>query len=177
MNPGVDDPLDRFIRMFKAFEKANVRYILIAGFAVVLYGMQRLTRDIDIFVEMVPENIENLRKALVSVYQDRSIEEITFEELEKYSVIRYVAPDGFCVDIISRLGDAFSYKDLDFKKVEIEGIEVRIATPETLLRLNKDTVRPEDKMDADFLEELFKGTKDDQHMSNKSVIGATNAGL
>ena len=76
-------------------------------------------------------------------------------------MIRYVAPDGFCVDIISRLGDAFSYKDLDFKKLELEGIEVRIATPETLLRLKKDTVRPEDKMDAAFLEELFKKAKDD----------------
>jgi predicted nucleotidyltransferase len=161
MNSGVDAHLDRFIRMFEAFEKTKVRYILIGGFAVVLYGMQRLTRDIDIFVEMVPDNIENLRRALGSVYEDQSIEEITFEELEKYSVIRYVAPDGFCVDIISRLGDAFSYKDLDFKKLELEGIEVRIATPETLLRLKKDTVRPEDKMDAAFLEELFKKAKDD----------------
>ena len=157
----MDQPLNRFIRMFEVFEKANVSYILIGGFAVVLYGMQRLTRDIDILVEMVPDNIEKLRKALVSVYQDQSIEEITFEELEKYSVIRYVAPDGLCVDIISRLGEAFSYKDLDFKKVEIEGTKVRIATPETLLRLKKDTVRPEDKMDAAFLEELFKRTKDD----------------
>lgn len=157
----VNEHLDRFIRMFEAFEKANVNYILIGGFAVILYGMQRLTRDIDIFIEMVPDNIENLRKALMSVYQDQSIEEITFEELEKYSVIRYAAPDGFCVDIISRLGEAFSYKDLDFKEAEIEGAKVRVATPETLFRLKKDTVRPEDKMDAAFLEELFKLTKDD----------------
>lgn len=156
----MEDHLDRFIRMFGAFEKTKVRYILIGGFAVVLYGMQRLTRDIDIFVEMVPDNIANLRKALGSVYQDQSIEEITFEELEKYSVIRYVAPDGFCVDIISRLGEAVSYRDLDFKKVEIEGIDIRIATPETLLRLKKDTVRPEDKVDAGFLEELLKNDKD-----------------
>ena len=48
--------------MFQALKKADVRYILIGGFAVVLYGMQRLTRDIDIFVEMVPDNVENLEK-------------------------------------------------------------------------------------------------------------------
>ena len=47
--------------MFEALDRAKVRYILIGGFAVVLYGMQRLTRDIDIFVEMVPDNIDNLR--------------------------------------------------------------------------------------------------------------------
>jgi len=123
--------------------------------------MQRLTRDIDIFVEMVPDNVENLRQALASVYQDESIEEITFDELKKYSVIRYVAPDGFCVDIVSRLGEAFSYKDLDFREVEIEGTEIRIATPKTLLMLKKDTVRPEDKMDTAFLEKVFKNEGDD----------------
>lgn len=147
--------------MFEALDRAKVRYILIGGFAVVLYGMQRLTRDIDIFVEMVPDNIDNLRKALGSVYQDQSIKEITFEELQEYSVIRYVAPDGFCMDIISRLGDAFRYEDLDFKKVEIEGTKVRVATPESLLKLKKDTVRPEDKMDAAFLKELFEKAEDD----------------
>jgi predicted nucleotidyltransferase len=147
--------------MFEALDRAKVRYILIGGFAVVLYGMQRLTRDIDIFVEMVPDNIENLRKALGSVYRDQSIKEITFEELQKYSVIRYVGPDNFCMDIISRLGDAFSYEDLDFKKVEIEGTKVRVATPETLLKLKKDSVRPEDKMDAAFLKELFEKAEDD----------------
>ena len=157
----MNDPLHRFLRMFQALKKADVRYILIGGFAVVLYGMQRLTRDIDIFVEMVPENVENLRQALASVYQDESIEEITFDELKKYSVIRYVAPDGFCVDIISRLNQAFCYKDLDFREVEIEGTEIRIATPKTLLMLKKDTVRPEDKMDAAFLEKLFKNEGDD----------------
>ena len=58
----MNDPLHRFLRMFQALKKADVRYILIGGFAVVLYGMQRLTRDIDIFVEMVPDNVENLEK-------------------------------------------------------------------------------------------------------------------
>jgi len=160
-NNNMHHPLDRFIRMFEALGKENVRYILIGGFAVILYGMQRLTRDIDIFVETDPDNIENLRKALEAVYRDESIEEITFGELEKYSVIRYVAPDSFCVDIISRLGEAVSYKDLDFKKIDLGGIEVRVATPETLLRLKRDTIRPEDKMDAAFLEELLKRAKDD----------------
>ena len=54
----------------------------------------------------------------------------------------------FYVDILSRLGTAFRYDDLDFAEVEVEGVPVRLATPETLIELKRDTVRPIDKDDA-----------------------------
>ncbi len=38
---------------------------------------------------------------------------------------------------------------------EVEGVSIRIATPETLFKMKKDTVRPEDKRDAWFLAELI----------------------
>jgi predicted nucleotidyltransferase len=148
-----------FIRVCKALEKQNVDYVLIGGVAVILYGMQRLTRDIDVFVKMDPENIERLCKALHSVFDDESIQEITFESLKEFAVIRYGSPDGLCLDIMARLGEVTTYDDLDYQKVDFEGVGIKIASPETLYNLKKDTVRPEDKADALFLKQLIKKEK------------------
>ena len=64
------DQFDKFFKVFKALEKQNVDYILVGGVALVLHGMQRLTQDIDIFLSIVPENIEKLKNALFNVFQD-----------------------------------------------------------------------------------------------------------
>lgn len=153
---------NEYMRVLEALEKQNVDYILVGGFAVILFGMQRLTRDIDIFIEMAPENIEKLRKALQSVFEDPSIEEITLGELEQYPVIRYGTPNGFYIDILARLGEVATFDDLEYEAVEIQGTQIKVATPETLYRLKKDTVRPEDKIDAMFLKEIIK-TREANH--------------
>ena len=41
-----------------------VRYLVIGGYAVALHGYPRYTRDLDIWIEMRPENAANLVKAL-----------------------------------------------------------------------------------------------------------------
>lgn len=148
-----------FIRVFKALEEFNVDYILVGGFAVILHGMQRLTRDIDIFLKMVPQNIKLFRQALHSVFEDSSIDEITIDALEEYPVIRYGTPDDFYIDILARLGEAAAYDDLAYEIIETQGIKIKVATPEALYHLKKDTVRPEDKIDAMFLNEMIKKPK------------------
>jgi len=150
------DQFRDFIEVLEAFDKHEVDYILIGGVAIILHGMERLTRDIDLFVKMVPENIDKLRKALHTVFDDTSIEEITFEELNKYPVIRYGTPNGFYIDIMSRLGEAATFEDLEYEILDYQGIRIKIGTPETLYRLKKDTVRDRDKIDAIFLKELIK---------------------
>lgn len=153
------DQFRQFIEVFEAFDKHGVDYILIGGVAVVLQGMERLTRDIDILVKMVPDNIDKLRKALHAVFDDASIEEITLSELHDYPVVRYGTPNGFYIDIISRIGEVATYEGLGYEVIEYQGIAIRIATPETLYELKKDTLRDRDKMDAVFLKELIKARK------------------
>jgi|APSaa5957512622_1039677.scaffolds.fasta_scaffold106833_2 hypothetical protein len=147
---------EAFLKVLKAFEEASVDYILIGGYAVILHGLPRFTVDMDFFIKMVDENIQKLRKALFEVFEDEDIQEITFHELEKYPVIRYGTPDGFHIDIMAHLGELASYDDLRYEIMEIEGQKIRVATPESLLKLKENTVRPEDKVDALFLKELLK---------------------
>ena len=153
------DQFRDFVQVLEAFWKQEVDYILIGGVAVIFYGLQRLTRDIDIFIKMDIKNIEQLRKALYMVYEDSSIEEITINELKNYPVIRYGTPNGFSIDIISRLGEVATYEELEYEVIDCQGVKIRIATPETLFKLKKDTVRHKDRGDAIFLKELIEERK------------------
>lgn len=148
-----------FLQILKALDKNKVDYILIGGVAVILHGLERLTRDIDLFVKSEDKNIERLRKAIAAVFDDSSIEEITLKELQKYPVIRYGTPGGFNIDIMVNLGEKITFDDLEYEIIEYQGVKVKIATPETLYYLKKDTVRDKDKIDAFYLKELIKTGK------------------
>jgi hypothetical protein len=105
---------------------------------------------------MDDHNVYLLRKALEDIFHDIALEEITAQELEEYPVIRYASPDGFIIDIIGRLGEMTGYNDLSYETVEIDGIPVRVATPESLYKMKYNTVRPQDRLDAAFLKRLLE---------------------
>lgn len=151
---------EKFLELIDALEKAEVDYVLIGGFAVILYGMPRLTQDIDLFLHNDVENIRRLQDALFKVFQDDSIWEITMDELDRYPVIRYGSPDGFSVDLIVKIGTTFGYDDLEYDLIEVEGSRVRVATAETLYRLKEGTLRPIDQNDTIFLAELLRHRKE-----------------
>jgi hypothetical protein len=155
-NKVMNDQFEQFISFLDALAKHKVEYILVGGVAVILHGIERLTRDIDIFVKMEHNNIERLRDALHSIFDDDSIDEITLEELQKYAVIRFGVTDDFCIDIMGRIGEVAVYEDLEFETICHNGLNVRIATPETLYNLKKDTIRYKDKFDAAYLLDLIK---------------------
>jgi hypothetical protein len=144
------------MKVFGALEKKEVEYILVGGVAVVFHGLPRATEDVDIFIKPEEENVKRLQEALMSIYDDACISEITLGELESYPVIRYGTPDGFYIDILVRLGTAVAYDDLDVEIINVHGINIRLATPETLHRLKSETVRAKDRQDAVFLRKLIE---------------------
>jgi hypothetical protein len=153
------DQFKEFLEVFKALGQQKVDYVLIGGVAVILHGMERLTRDIDIVVKMSPENIDMLRKALQTVFEDDAIEEITLPELYKFPVIRYGTPNEFYIDIMACVGELATFEDLEYDIIDYQGIKINIAKPESLFRLKKDSIRDKDKIDAIFLKKLIEAGK------------------
>lgn len=143
--------------LFAALQAENVDYVLVGALALDVLGIGRLTEDIDLFVRPTPGNIDRLRRALRRVWQDASIDEITAADLAgDYPAIQYVAPDGTPIDIMSRLGVAFEFADIEATVYSYGDVDVKVATPETLYRMKRDTVRLRDKADAQVLKEKFK---------------------
>jgi hypothetical protein len=81
-------------KVLAALEREHVRYVIFGAVALNLHGLPRATEDLDIFVAPDETNINLLKKALFSVFQDPHIEEITAEDLlGEYPAIQYVPPD------------------------------------------------------------------------------------
>jgi predicted nucleotidyltransferase len=154
-----EDLFQRFLDVMDALEKEKVEYILIGGFAVVLHGMPRFTQDLDFFIKGNEDNISRLQKAFYSVFQDNSVFEITKSELQDYSVVRYGSNEGLFIDVISKIGEAFTFEDLRYEELKIEGHTIKIATAETLYKLKEKTYRAIDQNDLIFLKELISRKK------------------
>ncbi len=138
---------DKFIKVIAEFEREGVEYVLIGGFAVVLHGFPRLTQDIDMFIRPTEENITKVRRALYTVFHDQSISEITLDEVASYSVIRYGTPDGFNIDLIANIGEAFTFDDIEYEVRDIERKKIKVATTESLIRMKEKTFREVDRID------------------------------
>lgn len=147
---------DYYKEILRALHKFDVEYILVGGVAINYHGINRFTKDLDIFVKQDSDNLARLRQALHTVFDDESIDEITLEEDADYPVIRYGTPAGFYIDILFRLGEVFTYENLEWEELEDNGIKIRIARPETLISMKRDTVRLHDKADAYSLQRLLE---------------------
>lgn len=150
------------MRILSAFERHDVAYVLVGSMAMAAQGIVRATRDIDIFVAADESNIARLRAALREVFDDPEIDRISAAELAgEYPAIQYVPPESdYWIDILARLGEAVHYADVEFEVVQIEGVAVRVATPRMLYRMKRDTVRLQDRADAQLLAQRF-GLEDD----------------
>jgi hypothetical protein len=151
------DALDDALRVIASLNDANVDYVVVGGVALNLHGLIRATEDLDIFVRPDPENIARLRDALKRVWFDPDIDQITAEDLcGDYPTVRYGPPEGtLYLDILTRLGEATAFADLEVEVKDAQGVPVRLASPRTLYRMKKDTVRPIDHSDANALRAAF----------------------
>ena len=150
--PAVRPPtIDDIRRICRALDEAGAHYVLIGGFAVILHGGSRTTKDIDLLVDPEPANVERLKRAL-SVLEDAAALEIEEGDLQKYTVVRVA--DEVLVDLLAAAcGVTWSEARASALRMDLEGTPVIVADVETLIR-TKMTVRPSDAADRAWLESL-----------------------
>jgi Nucleotidyl transferase AbiEii toxin, Type IV TA system len=149
---------DRAEQVPRALEREDVRYAVFGGAALNFHGIARFTEDVDLFIAPERENIDRLKAALHSVFGDPDIDQITADDLlGDYPAIQYVPPDGsFHLDLLTRLGTAFSYADLEIVRLPFVDFEISVVSPRTLYRMKRDTVRLKDRADAELLRDRFR---------------------
>lgn len=149
--------VDVLIAVLRAFAQHGLAYRIVGGVALNLQGLPRNTADLDVFIEPTHENIDKLRAALNSVFTDPDIAQISADDLlGQYPALQYTPPAGdFRLDVMTRLGEAFAYADIESEELELEDIILPVATPRMLYRMKRDTVRLQDRADAARLQQQF----------------------
>jgi hypothetical protein len=141
--------LEDLVGLCGSLNREGVAYLLIGGFAVILHGLVRTTKDIDLLVDPSEENVRKLKRAL-GVLPDNAVSAIADDDVARYRVVRVA--DEIVVDLMAEAGgvtyaeavrDGIAYHRLG-------ELEVPVAKREVLIRM-KNTVRDSDKSDVGFL--------------------------
>lgn len=141
------------VALCKSLNDQGVKYILIGGFAVILHGFARGTKDIDLLVDPSEENVRKLKKAM-SILPDNAISQIADDEVKEYQVVRIA--DEVVVDLMAKAcGIDFQKAQAGIEWMDVEGVKIPVANKEWLIKM-KETIRPSDKMDTNFLKQLIQ---------------------
>ncbi len=151
--------------VFKALTDARVRFLLAGGLAVNVYGLLRFTLDIDLVVQLVPENVQRAFDALASVgyrpmvpvtadqFGDERMREGWIRE-KGMRVLRFHSDEHWQTPVDLFVTEPFSFEEEYHAATirEISGVGVvRVVTLETLRRMKEEAGRPQDLADLDNL--------------------------
>ena len=139
---------EEFKEFIKCLNSNNVKYLLIGGWAVGIYGHPRATKDIDFFVSPDKKNLEKLQKAFLD-FGTPPIDIVSFHK--EGNVIR-IGSSPTQIDIINK-ADGINIDDCFFRKsvINIDDIEVMIISKEDLIKNKITSGRYNDLADAEKL--------------------------
>jgi predicted nucleotidyltransferase len=137
---------DDFRDLIKAFNNNEVEYTLVGGYAVILYGYNRTTGDLDLFVNPTKKNYQRISKAFLEFGMPLfDMSEQKFLSLEEYDVFVFGRPP-VSVDIITRMKGMEFVKIMDnieTRKVD-DLLEVKLIHLNDLIQVKKNVNRAKD---------------------------------
>lgn len=151
-------------RVLAALEKVGVRYLVVGGVALVLHGYLRTTIDLDLVLQLDPDNLEKALTAFSDLgfvpqapvplrsFADSETRETWVREMNMM-VFSLWHPDhrGFAVDLF--LQEPFDFDAAYHRalKVQLQGVEATVLSREDLVEMKRATGRPRDLEDIEIL--------------------------
>jgi len=143
---------DDFRDFITALHNQAVEYILVGGYSVILHGYARTTGDLDIWVNKTKENYLKLTQAFhvfgMSLFD---MTEDNFLNNPEFNVFTFGRPP-VSIDIMTEVkGLEFDDAFKRAKRVEVEGLSVRLLYYYDLLQAKKSSGRAKDINDLENL--------------------------
>lgn len=144
---------DDFREFIQTLNKYNVEYLLVGGYAVILYGYHRTTGDLDIWINPSRENYQRMIEAFLDFGLPTSA--ITLDEFQSRDndVFTFGSPP-ISIDVMTRV------KGLEFEETyaqstfyDMERFKVRLIHYNGLIRAKRASGRSKDINDIEHLEE------------------------
>lgn len=162
-----------FESVFKALNDRGVRYLVVGGVAVVLHGHMRYTKDLDLVVDLAPEQAAAAIEALLALGLVPSVpvDPLLFADAEAREA--WIREKGMTVFSLRHPDDARLVVDLfvdppsDFEtlwagseELQLDTTSVRVVSLDDLIVMKRTAGRPRDMLDVDELEQI-KRLKED----------------
>ena len=158
--------------VFKALNKAKVKYVVAGGAAVVLYGYTRFTQDLDLIVLLEENNLKKFYEALKAIHYSPKVPVAKEQFSDSKQRQQWKKQKGMIVFSFVdqnppfQMVDMFVDEPIKFeelykhkKDVRVEGIKIPLIAIDHLLKLKKKAGRDKDLDDIVQLNEIKRINK------------------
>lgn len=148
----MDLPQD-FKELLEELARNAVEFLLVGGYAVAFHGRPRATKDIDLVLEGSPKNLECAARALAQFGAPQLVVESV--RSMKDGEIVFMGQPPLRVDFMRSIdGVATGELFRTALTAELDGVPVRVIALKHLIANKRAAARPQDLIDAEFLERL-----------------------
>jgi predicted nucleotidyltransferase len=154
--------------LFRHLNEAGARYVVVGGLAVVLHGHLRATGDVDLIVDLAPEQVDRTLAALDQAGFRPYVPVPARDFADPAKRAAWAREKGMLVFSLRPLDgvpmvDLFVEYPIPFDGlwdrsvvVQVRGVPVRIASIQDLITLKRRAGRPEDLADIEALAEIAR---------------------
>ena len=157
--------LESFEAIVKALQEAEVRYLVAGGLAVSAHGYLRFTKDVDLVVQLEPDNIKRAFHALATLGYRPLVPIVAEQFADAATRARWIRDKGMVVlqfwsDAHRETPvDVFIAEPFDFEAEFARAlakplhctVPVRFVSIPTLIRMKEAAGRPQDRIDVEYL--------------------------
>jgi hypothetical protein len=107
-------------RLLTSFQKHHVRYLIVGGYAVNIYGYIRATLDMDIWIDKDEVNLQNLYKSFIETGYHKEDSEKAIAALKADKIISLFDNSNNKIDIILLYSTVLTFNDAYRRKYSLE---------------------------------------------------------
>ncbi len=159
--------MNPFLRVVEALNRHDVRYVIVGGFAAVMHGNDRTTVDLDIVVDLAPEEARKPIAALLDLGMRSRVpvDPLLFADAaergrwareKQMMVFTMLDPKGILPDVDLFIEPPLAFGELFGRSeiLELENHATRVCSLDDLIDMKRRTGRPQDALDVENLELL-----------------------
>jgi hypothetical protein len=141
-----------FKELLKIFEKHNIRYLIVGGYAVMKYSEPRFTKDIDVLIATDQENAKSVYLALKEF--GAPLENIDSDDFAHEGYFYQMGRPPLRVDIMMSIpGIDFDRAWKNREVVELGDLKLFFISRSDLIHAKEESGRLQDKIDIEKLKE------------------------
>jgi predicted nucleotidyltransferase len=143
------------LRLTKRLEEFDVRYVLIGGMAMIIYGGDRVTQDMDIAIALDETNVSRVLEAF-SVFNPRPMRSNSTHAWSREMIVSPWSTwrtDAGRVDLVARILGVDSFEGL-YSRAQILPFgrsKIRVASVADLIAMKSASGRERDRLDVKTL--------------------------
>ena len=156
-----------YVDLFRALDRDEVRYLLIGGLAINIYGVERATMDIDLMLALDAGNLQRFLKTAESLglqpvlpvrLSDLADEDKLHHWIENKHLLAFALrlPEASAPTVDILVQPKIGFEEAFTRRVdkELGGFKLSLASLDDLIALKTDTGRPHDVSDIEALRRL-----------------------